>query len=168
MDRLPGKTRNVFIQNGFVSPAPPPGRWLTISTNLVSATSRGSVTLDTTGGFNAFRAPHIDPAFYTTDWDIRAMREAVKAAKRFVSAPVFQNYIVEALGTLATADTDEEIEEYVRSNSGTTAHPVGTASMSPKGAQWGVVDPDLKMKGGIKGVRIVDASVFVGFILISD
>ncbi|KAF7416250.1 hypothetical protein PC9H_002515 [Pleurotus ostreatus] len=148
------------IGNGFVSPAPPPGRWLTISTNLVSATSRGSVTLDTTGGFNAFRAPHIDPAFYTTDWDIKAMREAVKAAKRFVSAPVFQNYVVEALGTLATAETDEEIEEYVRSNSGTTAHPVGTASMSPKGAQWGVVDPDLKMKGGIKGVRIVDASVF--------
>lgn len=96
------------------------------------------------------------------------MREAVKAAKRFVSAPAFQNYIVEPLGSLATADTDEEIEEYVRSNSGTTAHPVGTASMSPKGAQWGVVDPDLKMKGGIKGVRIVDASVFVSFILISN
>lgn len=93
------------------------------------------------------------------------MREAVKAAKRFVSAPVFQNYVVEALGTLATADTDEEIEEYVRSNSGTTAHPVGTASMSPKGAQWGVVDPDLKMKGGIKGVRIVDASVFVSLLV---
>ncbi|KAF7431008.1 hypothetical protein PC9H_006723 [Pleurotus ostreatus] len=148
------------IGNGFVSPTPPPGKWLTISTNLVSATSRGSVTLDTTGGLNAFRAPHIDPAFYTTDWDIKAMREAVKAAKRFVSAPVFQNYVVEALGSLATADSDEEIEEYIRSNSGTTAHPVGTASMSPRGAQWGVVDPDLKMKGGVQGVRIVDASVF--------
>ncbi|KAL4256510.1 GMC oxidoreductase family protein [Pleurotus pulmonarius] len=148
------------IGNGFVSPAPPPGKWLTISTNLVSATSRGSVTLDTTGGLNAFRAPHIDPAFYTTDWDIKAMREAVKAARRFVSAPVFQNYVIEALGSLATADTDEEIEEYIRSNSGTTAHPVGTASMSPRGAQWGVVDPDLKMKGGVQGVRIVDASVF--------
>lgn len=123
--------------------------------------SGGSVTLDTTGGLNAFRAPHIDPAFYTTDWDIKAMREAVKAAKRLVSAPVFQNYVVEALGSLATADTDEEIEEYIRSNSGTTAHPVGTASMSPRGAQWGVVDPDLKMKGGVQGVRIVDASVFV-------
>lgn len=89
------------------------------------------------------------------------MREAVKAAKRFVSAPVFQDYVLEALGPLATAETDEEIEAYVRGYSGTTAHPVGTASMSPRGAQWGVVDPDLKMKGGVQGVRIVDASVFV-------
>ncbi|KAF9494868.1 FAD-linked reductase [Pleurotus eryngii] len=124
------------IGTGFVSPAPPPGKWLTVSTNLVSATSRDSVTLDTTGGLNAFRAPHIDPAFYTTDWDIKAMREAVKAAKRFVSAPVFQNYVIEALGSLATADTDEEIEEYIRSNSGTTARSVGIASMSPRCTQW--------------------------------
>lgn len=32
--------------------------------------------------------------------------------------------------------------------------------MSPKGADYGVVDPDLKVKG-IKGLRIVDASIMV-------
>ncbi|KAF9490465.1 FAD/NAD(P)-binding domain-containing protein [Pleurotus eryngii] len=140
-----------LLLNGFASPTLPPGKWLTISTSLVSATSRGSVTLDTTGGLDVFRAPHIDPAFYTTEWDIKAMRETVKATKSLVSAPVFQDYVLEAL------------EAYVRGYSGTTAHPVGTASMSPRGAQWRVVDPDLKMKVGVQGVRIVDASVF-GFV----
>ena len=39
-------------------------------------------------------------------------------------------------------------------------HPVGTASMTARDAKWGVVDPDLKVKG-VEGVRVVDASVFV-------
>jgi choline dehydrogenase-like flavoprotein len=30
--------------------------------------------------------------------------------------------------------------------------------MSPRGASWGVVDPDMKVKGAI-GLRVVDASV---------
>ncbi|KAJ7881442.1 aryl-alcohol oxidase [Mycena leptocephala] len=40
----------------------------------------------------------------------------------------------------------------------TVYHPVGTAGMSPKGATWGVVDPDLSVKG-LTGLRIVDLSV---------
>jgi len=32
--------------------------------------------------------------------------------------------------------------------------------MSPVGANWGVVDPDLKVKG-VSGLRIVDLSVLV-------
>ncbi len=36
--------------------------------------------------------------------------------------------------------------------------------MSPANASWGVVNPDLKLKGA-KGVRIVDASVLVSHYL---
>ena len=38
-------------------------------------------------------------------------------------------------------------------------HAVGTAAMSPRGAQWGVLDPDLRVKG-TNGLRVVDASAF--------
>ncbi|KAK0493876.1 hypothetical protein EDD18DRAFT_1077972, partial [Armillaria luteobubalina] len=38
-------------------------------------------------------------------------------------------------------------------------HLPSTPSCLPRHADWGVIDPDLKMKG-LKGVRIVDASVF--------
>ena len=36
-------------------------------------------------------------------------------------------------------------------------HPVGTAAMSQRGAPWGVLDPDLRVKG-TNGLRVVDAS----------
>ena len=36
-------------------------------------------------------------------------------------------------------------------------HPVGTAAMSHRGAPWGVLDPDLRVKG-TSGLRVVDAS----------
>ena len=38
--------------------------------------------------------------------------------------------------------------------------------MSPLGAKYGVLDPDLKVKG-VKGLRIVDASVVVTMIFAS-
>jgi len=38
-----------------------------------------------------------------------------------------------------------------------TPHAVGTAAMSPREASWGVLDPDLRVKGTV-GLRVVDAS----------
>ena len=42
----------------------------------------------------------------------------------------------------------------------TIFHPTGTSSMSPVGANWGVVDPDLRVKG-VSGLRVADLSVLV-------
>lgn len=88
------------------------------------------------------------------------MKEAVKAVQRFTSANAWKNYILSPFGALATATTDTAIESFIRNNAGTVFHPVGTASMSPKGTKWGVVDLDLKVKG-TEGLRIVDASIMV-------
>lgn len=56
--------------------------------------------------------------------------------------------------------TNEEVEAAIRGVVASNVHPVGTAAMSRKGAEWGVVDPDLKVKG-VEGLRVVDASVMV-------
>ena len=90
------------------------------------------------------------------------MREAIRSARRLAAAPAWKDYITGP--SLTPGDTDEELNEYIRAGVSTVFHPVGTASMSPKGASWGVVDPDLKVKG-VDGLRIVDASVFVSFIV---
>ena len=90
------------------------------------------------------------------------MREAVKSARRFVTAPAWNGYTTGRF-TGANATTDDEIDAFIRSTAGATYHAVGTASMSPKGAPWGVVDPDLRVKG-VVGLRIVDNSVVVGSI----
>jgi hypothetical protein len=86
--------------------------------------------------------------------------ESVKAAKRFVAAKAWDGYVISAFGELGKATTDDQIKAYVRNTGNTIWHAVGTAMMSKKGASYGVVDPDLKVKG-VTGLRIVDGSVLV-------
>ena len=111
-----------------------------------------------------FTAPSIDPSFLSTDFDIFTMKEAVKSVKRLVGGHAWDGYVVGPTPALANTSTDEELEAYVRANALTIFHPTGTAAMSPKGADWGVVDPDLKVKG-VEGLRIVDGSVLVSWSL---
>lgn len=116
--------------------------------------TEGSVSINTS---DPFAAPLIDPGFLTNDIDIAVVRESVRAARRFMSAPAWDGYLLQEL---TTASTDDELNEFIRQTAGSFFHPVSTASMSPVGAGWGVVDPDLKVKG-VVGLRVVDASVAV-------
>ncbi|KAG6888800.1 hypothetical protein C0995_005820 [Termitomyces sp. Mi166 len=146
-----------LVSNGLPVPgAPSTGNFLGLGTVVLSATSRGSITLRSN---NPFDPPLIDPALLKSQFDKVAMREAVKSAKKFVTAAAWSGYVIEQAGAFAGVETDEQIDAYVAANAGTIFHPVGTASMSPEGASTGVTDPDLKLKK-TAGVRVVDASVF--------
>ncbi|KIJ42485.1 GMC oxidoreductase [Sphaerobolus stellatus SS14] len=122
---------------------------------LVSPLSRGSVTLKTN---NPFDAPLIDVAFLTDENDVFALREGIKATKRFFGGPAWKDLIIGETSPGANVTNDDELTEYIRNGAGTTLHAVGTAAMSARGASHGVVDPDLRVKG-ISGLRIVDASI---------
>ncbi|RDB25991.1 Pyranose dehydrogenase 1 [Hypsizygus marmoreus] len=141
--------------NGFIGPLPPNGSFLTIGTVIASPASRGSVGINSR---NPFDPPAIDPGYLTVEYDLFTMREAVKAAKKFLAAKPWHGYVLRPFGALADANSDAEVEAYVRNNTATIYHPVGTSSMTMKGADFGVVDPDLRVKG-VHGLRIVDASV---------
>ncbi|KAF5351273.1 hypothetical protein D9756_008221 [Leucocoprinus leucothites] len=122
---------------------------------VVSPASRGTLTI---GSNNPFEEPMIDLGFYTSDFDLAAAREALKSAFAFASAPVFQNVITGVAAPFTNATTESEIDDILRNITESGLHPVGTASMSPKGVSWGVVDPDLTVKN-VTGLRVVDASV---------
>lgn len=94
-----------------------------------------------------------------------AMRSGIESARRFVSAPVWKDYIIGLSGGLEDVTTDEELDQYIRNNTATTLHLVGTAAMSAEDANFGVVDPDLRVKG-IAGLRIIDSSIFVSYFAI--
>lgn len=98
----------------------------------------------------------------TSEFDLFTMREAIRSVARFLSAPAWAGYILSPAGALADVDlsSDEQLNAYIRNNTGSLFHPVGTSSMSRRGSSSGVVDPDLKVKG-IEGVHVVDASVMV-------
>ena len=107
-----------------------------------------------------FHPPSIDPNFLASPIDLGIMRTAVRQARKFVAgAPnAFKDWVVELADPVLSSDS--EMDEWIRETAITVSHRVGTSAMSPRGAGWGVVDPDLRVKG-VQGLRIVDAGVLV-------
>ncbi|KAJ6535897.1 pyranose dehydrogenase [Mycena vulgaris] len=132
-----------------------PGHFFSIGTAAVSPMSRGSVTINSS---NPFDPPLIDPGLLASDFDLRALREGIKMARRFVAARAWAGYILNPVGALANATTNAELDTVIRATAGSASHLVGTAGMSARDAAYGVVDPDLLVKGA-RGLRIIDASV---------
>jgi len=83
--------------------------------------------------------------------------------RRLLSAPAFQGSVFGSVNPPANVTSDEDLEDFLRNAGSSADHPVGSASMSPKGANWGVVDPDFRVKG-TTGLRVVDASIIVSFL----
>ncbi|KAJ3739815.1 alcohol oxidase [Lentinula detonsa] len=124
--------------------------------------SRGSVTLDPT---NPMGNPLIDYNFYSAPQDILVMRQAILGALSFVSTPDWQEFLADPVSPLFAAVVGEypnvsntTMDAYIRASTTISFHAVGSCSMSPAGADWGVVDPDFHVKG-VKGLRIIDTSI---------
>ncbi|KAG6899572.1 hypothetical protein C0993_009151 [Termitomyces sp. T159_Od127] len=148
-----------LFANGLIVPnnlVPQNASFFSMSTVVTSPVSRGTLKL---ASCDPFEAPLIDPALLKEESDRIVMRESIKHALAFTKAPVWDGYIIAPSGGLENATTDEKIDEYISAAASTFFHPTSTLSMSAKGANDGVVDPDLKVKN-VVGLRVVDASVF--------
>lgn len=96
-------------------------------------------------------------------FDLYTMREALKAGRRFLQAPAWQDWIVEEVGDGAAPQTDAEIEAFIRKNALVVNHVSGTVAMGKKNTTAkgsGALNPDFTVKGTV-GLRVVDASAFV-------
>ncbi|KZV61898.1 GMC oxidoreductase [Peniophora sp. CONT] len=142
-----------------VQASPTEGHYFTTIVNLISPASRGNITL---ASLDSLDKPVINPNLLSEPVDAEILREGIKAARRFVTAPSFANYIVAEYGDFAAAQTDEELEAFAHANGDTVDHVVATVAMGRAGcmdAGCGALNPDLTVKG-TKGLRVVDASAF--------
>ncbi|KAJ7198569.1 alcohol oxidase [Mycena pura] len=145
----------LIISNGVIGPPPPTGNFLGIAAVVVSPASRGSITLSSA---DPLEPPLINPNLLSSEVDMFIMRYAIRSALRFAAARAWAGYVIGPPVGVNSTSTDDQLNEFIRQNSGAVFHPVGTASISPIGADFGVVDPDLRVKG-LNGIRVVDLSV---------
>ncbi|KAJ7579810.1 alcohol oxidase [Mycena floridula] len=130
------------------------GDWLSVVVVDSSPVSRGSISLNSS---NPFDPPIIDPNVLDSLFEMFVLREGLRGAQRFFTAKAWDGYVTASLLNATTA-TDDELDTYIRANAAPNLHGVASASMTPKDAGYGVVDPDLKVKG-VTGLRIIDASI---------
>ena len=83
-----------------------------------------------------FEPPLIDLGFLTSEFDVLALVDSVQMSQRFVSAPNWRGYLGAPVDDISALNATALVE-YFRNNVGSAFHLVGTASMSPLGAQWG-------------------------------
>ncbi|KAL8725973.1 MAG: hypothetical protein Q9166_007006 [cf. Caloplaca sp. 2 TL-2023] len=109
--------------------------------------------------------PIIDPRYYAGNGgkiDLEMMAAAQKFADKIVSSKPLADIIIGRVWPPAPKDGNKEEEdftEWVKDNTITDWHPVGTCAMGGKGIEDGyVVDERLRVHG-VKGLRVVDASI---------
>ena len=125
---------------------------------LLRPKSRGSVTLASP---DPLAAPLIDPAFLSDPDDTARLVRGFKLMRHILAQPALAQYGGREVAASSAAQTDAEIEAYMRQHADTIYHPVGTCRMGPahQAAEGGsVVDAELRVHG-LQGLRVVDASV---------
>ena len=101
-------------------------------------------------------APIIDPQFYSKEPDMDVLLWGLKECRRIVNNEVFQKYQPTESLPGKSAQTDEELKEYIRNFGSTIFHPAGTCKMGSD--DQAVVDHRLRVHG-LKGLRVVDLSI---------
>jgi choline dehydrogenase len=139
---------------------PPAGHWIPrghgygISPVLLYPDSRGSVRLKSA---DPEAAPLIDPRLLDRAHDMQRMVRAVRLCRRILRTPAFSKYRAHEYLPGPGVETDAEVVSFIRSNTVTVHHPVGTCQMGI--GSDAVVDSELKVRG-IDALRVADASVF--------
>lgn len=120
---------------------------------LMQPASRGRVSLASP---DPLAAPLIDPAFLSDPADLQRMVRGFRIMRRVLQQPPLATLGNQEMPASAQAQTDAQIEQFIRANADTIYHPVGSCRMGP--GPLDVVDERLRVHG-VQGLRVVDASI---------
>ena len=120
---------------------------------LLQPRSRGRVAL---ASADPMALPLVDPNFLADEDDLQRMVRGVRRMRDILSQPALADLGGKELPVSASAQTDAEIAQFIRSHADSIYHPVGSCRMGP--GPMDVVDAQLRVHG-VQGLRVVDASV---------
>jgi choline dehydrogenase-like flavoprotein len=120
---------------------------------LLRPKSRGSLAL---ASADPLAAPLIDPNFLGERDDADRLVRGFKLMRRVLQQPALAARGGREHPASAAAQTDAQIEQFIRDKADTIYHPVGTCRMGA--GPMDVVDAQLRVHG-LQGLRVVDASI---------
>ncbi|CZR66971.1 related to choline dehydrogenase and related flavoproteins [Phialocephala subalpina] len=147
-----------FVLYGHIDLSPsgepnPGGSCLTIANVLVSPTSRGTLTLASS---NPLDAPVLDPNILSNELDNQLLYACGQLTISMMQSAPARKYGTQEYGideSIRSDISDVAMRKRVLYTSRTLNHGSGTCAMGS------VVDTECRVKG-LKGVRVVDASIF--------
>jgi choline dehydrogenase len=88
--------------------------------------------------------------------DLALMIEGARVSRRILAAQPFAAYRGDEIFPGSAAQSDRDMEAFIRRKAETIYHPVGTCRMGND--ETAVVDSELRVRG-VEGLRVVDASI---------
>ncbi|GAA5234994.1 choline dehydrogenase [Verticiella sediminum] len=120
--------------------------------------SRGAISLRSA---DPARAPRIEANYLAAQEDRQTMIRALELIRRLAATSPLSDMVVREHLPGSGTDTPERMLEFIRSNSQSIYHPVGTCRMGQDEAA--VVDERLRVRG-IRNLRVADASIMPNLI----
>ena len=93
-----------------------------------------------------------------TENDRNAIRTGVRLVQKLGRASSLAPFVDSQTAPKRGADSDAELDAYIRKTAVTAHHPLGTCKMGLASDAMSVVDEELRVHG-VEGLRVVDASV---------
>ncbi|MBS1789417.1 MAG: choline dehydrogenase [Acidobacteria bacterium] len=139
-----------YMDNGFANPDL---HGFSIGVALQKPESSGHIRLKSN---DPLAAPAIQPNYLASEKDMAACVEAVKLSREILNSRQFNRVRGKEWWPGEAAKTDSDFAAHIRQTADTIYHPVGTCKMGNDALS--VVDAQLRVRG-VKGLRVVDASV---------
>lgn len=118
--------------------------------------SRGTVRL---ASGDPSEAPEILFNYMSHEDDWKEFRACVRLTRQIMNQPAFTEYRGDEIQPGDAAQSDEEIDAFIREHAESAYHPCGTAKIGLASDPEAVVDPELRVIG-TENLRVADSSVF--------
>lgn len=125
-------------------------------TGPMRSKSRGTVRL---AGPDPETAPEIRFNYMSHPDDWAEFRACIRHTRAIFGQPAMAPYCGAEIQPGAQAQSDAEIDDFIREHAESAYHPCGTARIGATEDRDAVVDPALRVIG-VEGLRVIDSSVF--------
>ncbi len=105
---------------------------------------------------NPLSPPRIDLNMLSERDDIQRLLEGIKQTRELLRARAFDDFLDSEVFPGEAAQSDAELEAFLKEKANHVYHPVGTCKMGTD--EYAVVDPQLRVRR-LEGLRVADASV---------